>query len=175
MKYPVSIRAIHWVSAAIIIGLLVLGIYMTPFDENNLEFSENLYFWHKSFGVLIFIIVLLRVINRRRHNLPELPKTMAKHEQIAAKIAHKSLYVLMVLLPLLGYIQSSAYEFSSGVHFFMVDLPEIIPDNKILFEIANFLHKWLAYLFIAILAGHVLGALKHRFFDKENDVLDRML
>jgi cytochrome b561 len=163
------------VSAAIIIGLLTLGIYMTPFDEADFEFSSNLYFWHKSFGMLALLISLLRIYNRRKHTLPDLPKTMARYEQLAAKLTHKILYVLLVLIPVLGYIQSSAYEFSSGVNFFFFDLPEIIPKNKTVFDTANFLHKWLSYFFIAALSAHVLGAVKHRFFDKENDVLERML
>jgi len=83
--------------------------------------------------------------------------------------------VLLILIPILGYIQSSAYEFSSGVNFFFFDLPEIIPKNKTIFDTANFLHKWLSYFFVAVLSAHILGAVKHRLFDKENDVLERMM
>lgn len=175
MKYPISIRAIHWLSAALIIGLLILGIYMTPFDMSNIERSESLYFWHKSFGILAFLFVVIRVINKRRQTLPDLPKGMPKHEKLAAKFAHTALYLLMILVPILGYVQSSAYEFSSGVHFFGIDLPELIPNNKTIFEITNTLHKWASYAFIAVLAAHIAGAIKHRLFDKENDVLNRIL
>jgi len=175
MKYSISIRAIHWLSAALIIGLLILGIYMTPFDMDNIERSESLYFWHKSFGILSFLFVIIRVINRHRHTLPGLPEGMPQHEKLAAKFAHAALYVLMVLVPILGYLQSSAYEFSSGIHFFGIDLPELIPANQSVFEITNSLHKWASYAFIAVLAAHIAGAIKHRFFDKENDVLNRIL
>lgn len=175
MKYPISIRAIHWLSAALIIGLLILGIVMTPFDMDNMEHSESLYFWHKSFGILAFIFVIIRLVNRRRHSLPQLPEGMPKHEKLAAKVAHASLYVLMVLIPILGYLQSSAYEYSSGVHFFGIDLPELIADNQDVFEVTNVLHKWASYLFIAVLVAHIAGAIKHRLFDKENDVLKRIL
>jgi len=175
MKYPVSIRAIHWLSAALIIGLLVLGIYMTPFDMDNMEHSESLYFWHKSFGILAFLFVVARLVNKPRHVLPDLPKGMPRHEKLAAKAAHRALYILMVIIPILGYIQSSAYEYSSGVHFFGLDLPELIPNSKPVFDVANFLHKWASYAFIAVIVAHVAGAIKHRLFDRENDVLNRML
>lgn len=165
----------HWLSAAIIISLLVLGIYMTPYDENNSALAGSLYFWHKSFGILVFIITIARIFNRKRHYLPELPKTMPKQEQRVAKIVHQLLYFLMVLIPLLGYCQSSSYEFSDGVNFFFTDIPGILPKSKFIFDITNSLHKWLSYFFIALILAHVLGALKHRFFDKENDVLDRIL
>lgn len=178
MKYPASIRIYHWLSAALIMALLAAGIYMTSFDQGDMElFSRNLYFWHKSFGMLVLFIVLLRIINRLGKHLPKLPGTIPKRERVAAHVAHRAMYVLIVLIPLAGYAMSSAYEGSSGVHFFFVDLPELIPDNETVYEIASFLHEWLSYLLIALLAAHILGALKHRFFDKEeeNDVLKRML
>ncbi len=148
---------------------------MTPYDEKNSALANSLYFWHKSFGILFIIIIIARLLNRKRHHLPELPKTMPKYEQRAAKIAHQLLYLLMVLIPLLGYCQSSSYEFSDGINFFFIDLPEILPKSKFIFDITNSLHKWLSYFLIALIVAHVLGALKHRFFDKENNVLDRML
>ncbi|MCW8330165.1 cytochrome b [Photobacterium sp. SDRW27] len=175
MKYSLSIRAIHWLSAATIIGLLILGVYMTPYDIANIEHSESLYFWHKSFGILSFLFVVVRIINKRRHALPELPTTMPKHEKLAAKFAHTALYLLMIVVPVLGYLQSSTYEFSSGIHFFGIDLPELVPNNNAIFEITNILHKWASYSLIAVLVAHVAGALKHRFLDKENDVLNRIL
>lgn len=165
----------HWLSAAIILSLLILGIYMTPYDENNSALANSLYFWHKSFGILVFIITIARIFNRKRHYLLESPKIIPKQEQRTAKIAHQLLYLFMVLIPLLGYCQSSSCEFSNGVNFFFIDLPEILPKSEFIFDITNSLHKWLSYFFIVLILAHVLGALKHRFFDKENDVLDRIL
>jgi cytochrome b561 len=175
MKYPASIRAIHWLNALLIIGLLALGIFMTPFQMDNMAFSEELYFWHKSFGLLALLMVVFRLINRRLHTLPDLPQGMPKHEQLAAKIVHKTLYALLIIVPILGYIQSSTYEYSSGVHFFGIVLPELFADNKSVFEAFNFVHRWTSYLLIVLIVGHVAGALKHRFFDKENDVLERII
>jgi len=175
MKHPISVRLIHWSSVVIIFGLLTLGLYMTPFDMDNMAFSENLYHWHKSFGILALLFVVVRMINIRLNKPLELPEGMPANEKFAAKSVHYLLYALILIIPILGYIQSSAYEFSSGVHFFFIDLPQVVPDNKVVFDLTNFLHKWASYVLIAVLVAHIAGALKHRFFDKENDVLNRMI
>lgn len=153
----------------------MLGIYMTPYEESNSALADSLYFWHKSFGMLALIIITLRIFNRKRYTLPELPKTMPAYEQLAAKIVHRLLYCLMVLIPLIGYCQSSSYEFSSGVNFFFIDLPELLPKSELIFTITNSLHKWLSYLLIALVLAHALSALKHRLIDREKDVLGRIL
>jgi cytochrome b561 len=165
----------HWLSAAIVVILLALGLYMTPWDETNPEFADNLYYWHKSFGVLFYIIIMVRLFMRRKDKLQPLPEGISPLEKFVARLAHRLLYILMVALPLLGYVQSSSYEYSTGVHFFFVDLPELLPKNDHVFEISNALHRWASYLLMAIISLHILGALKHRFFDKKNDVLHRIL
>lgn len=175
MKYPLPLRIIHWLSALIIIALIVLGAYMTPFSMDNVEHSESLYFWHKSFGILAFIVVILRLLYRSKANLPALPEDMPSHEKLAAKLVHKALYVLMVLVPVLGYTQSCVYPYSSGVHFFGMLVPEIFFDSQKIFDVVNIIHKTLAYSLLALVIIHALGAIKHRLFDKENDVFKRIL
>lgn len=175
MKYPLPIRIIHWLSALIIISLIALGAYMTPFNMDNVEHSESLYFWHKSFGIFAFLLVCLRLFYRSKTNLPALPEGMPSHEKLAAKLAHKALYVLMVLVPVLGYIQSCVYPYSSGVHFFGMLLPEIFFDSQKIFDVVNIIHKTLAHSLLALVIIHALGAIKHRLFDRENDVLKRIL
>lgn len=117
MKYPLSIRILHWLIAAIVLSLIVLGYFMTPFDEDNPQFSERLYFWHKSFGILVLILMCLRLLIRMRSIVPDPLVNLPCHEVLASKIVHKFLYLLAFTVPVLGYIQSSTYEFSSGVHF----------------------------------------------------------
>lgn len=165
----------HWLSAAVIVILIALGLYMTPWDETHPEFADNLYFWHKSFGVLFFIIIMVRLFMRRKDKLQPLPDGISPLEKSVAHISRRLLYILMVALPLLGYVQSCSYEYSTGVNFFFVDLPELLPKNQQVYEVANALHRWASYLLMAIISLHIIGALKHRFFDRKNDVLNRML
>lgn len=176
MKYPLSIRILHWLIAAIVLSLIVLGYFMTPFDEDNPQFSERLYFWHKSFGILVLILMCLRLLIRMRSIVPDPLVNLPCHEVLASKIVHKFLYLLAFTVPVLGYIQSSTYEFSSSVHFFLINLPELLPDNKQLFELSNLVHRIFAYSLLALVGLHVAGAVKRRFLDsEENDVLRRML
>ena len=83
----------------------------------------------------------------------------------------------MILQPIMGYVQSSSYEYSDGVNFFVTDLPEVIPKSEVTFEISNRVHRYFGYTLLGIILLHIVGVVKHRFFDKnkENDVLSRML
>lgn len=176
MKYPLAIRLLHWIVALSILGLIFLGWFMTPYDVDNIDYSENLYFWHKSFGMLVLFLMIGRVLVRVKSEIPELPQGLPDHEKKLSHVAHILLYVLVFVVTLLGYVQSSSYEYSTGVHFFFTDLPELIPDSKAVFDIANLLHRVIAYTLLALVVLHVAGALKHRFLDKpENDVLNRIL
>ncbi|MEO5598660.1 MAG: cytochrome b/b6 domain-containing protein [Novosphingobium sp.] len=171
--YPLALRLIHWFMALTIIGLISLGLYMTSLKEH----SEELYFWHKSFGMLAFFLILLRMAVRARSRIPGFPLSMQPWERKAAAAGHGLLYLLMLLVPLAGYTDSSAYVHSSGIHFFVVDLPQLIPDNEQVQKIANLVHKLASYALAGLLVVHVSAALKHRYFDRDrrSDVFPRIL
>ena len=176
MKYPLAIRVLHWIVAISVLSLIFLGWFMTPYDVDNAEYSENLYFWHKSFGMLVLFFMAIRLLFRVNSDIPELPQGISILEKKASHVAHILLYILAFLVPVLGYVQSSTYEYSSGVHFFFTDLPELIPDSKQIFDLVNVLHRICAYTLLALIILHVAGAIKHRFFDEpENDVFVRIL
>ena len=175
MKHPASVRVLHWLIALIIIGLLGVGLYMAPFDLERRELSFQLYYWHKSFGMLVLMLVFVRLINIRMNPPLPLPEGLGRYEYLAAKFGHNLLYGLMLIVPILGYIQTSAFENSSGVHFFFWDLPELIPRSETVFEVSNALHKWCSFALIGVLLAHIAGAIKHRLVDRENDVIGRMI
>jgi cytochrome b561 len=174
MKYHIVSRVIHWLMALIILFLLGLGIYMTDFLSKEAPNRMEIYNLHKSLGVMVLILVFVRIINRFANKPPALPDSLPKFEKIAAHLAHIALYLLMILVPLSGYLMSNSFGYP--VNFFSIQLPFLVQQN---FELGNLFHNahWiLAYSLIAILALHILGVIKHRFFDKtENDVLKRMI
>ncbi|NOH64738.1 cytochrome b/b6 domain-containing protein [Vibrio sp. RE88] len=143
----------------------------------------DLYHWHRALGVLAFVLVIIRLITRLNANTPPTPVGLPAHEKLGSTLAHWALYGLMFALPLTGYIASSALpEFPgipplTSIWFFGLELP-LLPIEKN-YDITTWvigLHYVLGLGFIAVLALHIAGALKHRFFDKpENDVLSRML
>ena len=176
MKYPLPMRLLHWASALLILGLISLGFLMTPFDMENPEYSDQLYFWHKSFGVLVLILILARLLVRWRSELPPPPDALTATEKLASAVVHKLLYFLAIAVPAMGYVQSSAHKSGTGVHFFFVKLPELVPDSERVFELFNLGHRICAYALLGLVLIHVIGAVKHRVFDDaEADVFQRML
>lgn len=176
MKYPLRMRILHWSMAIIILGLIFVGWLMMSMDENDPALGY-LFPYHKSFGMLMLFAVVARLIVRARAQRPELPSGLAPWEKAGAKIGHALLYTLMIVVPLMGYSMSSSFTQSDGVFFFGVFLPELLPKNDARFEVFEMLHRVLAYTLLAVIVLHVVGALKHRFFDKnrDNDVLGKML
>jgi cytochrome b561 len=177
-RYPVSLRILHWVRAVVIAGLLWAGWHMTGLDDEVVSKFTLYYPWHKSFGVLAFLLVLVQIALRvRTPVLPQPPLTLAAHERFLSRFVQRSMYVLIVAVPLMGYSMSSTFTMSDGVFFFGVNLPELLPKNDNWFVVFQWLHKVLAYTLLVLIVLHIAGALKHRLFDRDprNDVLRRML
>jgi cytochrome b561 len=177
-RYPASLLILHWVRAVLIAGLLWAGWHMTGMDDEVASKYELYYPWHKSFGVLAFLLVLVQIALRlRTASLPLPPETLAVHERFLSRFVQRSMYVLIVAVPLMGYSMSSTYTMSDGVFFFGINLPELLPKNDDWFVVFQWLHKVLAYTLLGLIVLHVAGALKHRLLDHDprNDVLRRML
>jgi len=176
-KYPLRMRIFHWGMAAIILGLICAGWLMVSPDEVTMSPYDFFYPWHKSFGMLILFAALARLVMRLRTRTPELPAGLASWEKAGAKVGHALLYTLMIVVPLMGYSMSSSFTQSDGVYFFGVNLPELLPKNDARFEVFRMLHRYLAYTLLGLVAVHAIGALKHRFLDRNpaNDVLSKML
>jgi cytochrome b561 len=176
MKYPVSLRILHWSMAAIILGMIWAGWTMVSLNDRVPAKFEVFYPWHKSFGMLILLLVMVRLARRSRASIPPLPQGLAAWEARAAKLGHTALYVLMIVVPCMGYAMSSSFTQSDGVFFFGINLPELLPKNDARFAVFQALHRYLAYTLLGLVALHVAGVLKHRFLDRDrnNDVLSRM-
>jgi len=90
---------VHWLTAALIIGLLAMGKYMTTLpDTESLRF--DLTQWHKSFGLTVLMLSVFRVVWRLTHKPPTLPPTMASWEKFASGATHLLFYVLILFLPI---------------------------------------------------------------------------
>lgn len=174
MKYALSSRVIHWLMATIILFLLGLGIYMTKILPKDSPNHLQVYELHKSFGVLVIALIVIRIINRFIKKAPPLPDTMPKYEQILAHLGHFGLYVLMIAVPLSGFLMSNSFGFA--VKFFGIELPLLLESNFDHGKIFAEAHELSAYALLGLMLAHVAAVIKHRFFDKpENDVLKRMI
>ncbi len=168
--YTRTAKSLHWLMALLLIGLLALGFYMQdlPLSPEKLQ----LYAWHKWAGVSAFLLVLLRLSWRLAHTPPPLPAGMSRTMQLAAHGGHLLLYGLMIVIPLSGWLMSSAKGFQT-VWFGVLPIPDLIGKDKETGELLALVHKSLNLLFVAAILGHVAAALKHHFIDKDR-LLDRM-
>ena len=171
-KYPVLIRLLHWLMAICILGLIASGWYMAGLDQNAPN-KHDLYPWHKSFGVLMLIAIVLRVVVRLISSIPTLPQSLPGYEKKLAHLAHGLLYLLMFLVPVSGYLMSAMG--GHDIFLFQIQMPDLA-DNKELAGIMHEIHEVAPYVLLGVIVLHVLGALKHRFMGPpEHDVLKRML
>lgn len=170
----ITIR-LHWLIATLMIGLLGTGYYM----ETNGVYA--LYDWHKSFGVVVFIFAIWRIVWRIKKGWPSALSESNKFELIAAKVVHWLLITSTVLYPISGFMMSGAGGY--GIPFFgMYLLPKLAKDDPLkssellgsISELGSALHGLMFWALVAIIVLHVVGALKHHFIYKDGTI-KRML
>lgn len=164
--------ALHWIVGLTVIGLLAVGVYM---EETE---AYSLYPWHKSFGFLIFFVVLLRVAWRIKNGWPTPVGQYSKVEQILAKVVHWVLILGTVLMPISGFLMSAFG--GPGVEVFGLEVvarnanpdnpSEVIAHNKAIASFTHSLHHWLGEALIIAVALHVVGAIKHHVIDKDGSI-----
>jgi cytochrome b561 len=161
----------HWVIALLIFGAFPLGLYMhdLPLSPSKLR----LFSYHKWIGITVLMLAVLRVIWRLTHRSPRLPDTMPRWERSAAFGVQVMLYILIVAVPLSGWLMSSATGFQT-VWFGVLPLPDLIGKDKELGKFLLELHENLNYLMLALVIGHIAAALKHHFFARD-EILVHMI
>lgn len=169
-RYGAMAIYMHWIMAILLIALIAIGLYMTriPLSAQKVK----LYGWHKEWGILALMLVMLRIVWRIGNIVPSL-SSLPPWERIAARAVHWAFYIFMLALPISGWLITSA--FGLPVSFFgWFVLPNLIApnhNNVLLFEK---IHTWLSYGLIATFCAHVGAALKHHYMNKD-DILRRML
>jgi len=164
-------KLFHWVMAALILAQITLGLMAANWRVSPTKIE--LFFWHKSTGMLILALVGLRILWRLANPTPELPAGMAAWERAAARLSHLLLYVLMIALPATGWIVNSASNVPFRI-FWLIPLPAIVAPDEPTADLAALVHGGLAALLALALVAHIGAALRHHFV-KRNTVLIRML
>lgn len=178
-RYTAVAQAFHWLIALALTGMVVLGLAMTHAGLARAT-QFKLYQLHKSVGITILLLALLRLAWRITHRPPVLPSGTPGWERGAAHGTHVLLYVLMIGMPLVGWIMVSVSPFNlPTVLYGVVPWPHIPGlssiGNKPYWEgVAKLVHAYGAYVLIALVALHAAAALRHHFVLKD-DILARML
>ncbi|MEQ1930842.1 MAG: cytochrome b [Parvularculaceae bacterium] len=172
-RYSSVAIVLHWTIAVLIVGQIAGGLYMHELPRGS-ELKVELYQLHKSFGVVILLLSLLRLVWRLGHKPPPLPADMAGWEKFAARATHALFYVLMIGTPLLGWAVVSTASFNvPTVIFGIIELPHLpffegLENRKDLHELFEESHELAAKSIIGLLILHVGAALKHHLIDRDN-------
>ena len=182
-RYTTVAISLHWLIALAIVVQLASGLWMTDAIDApaTQKLAFQVYQWHKSLGLTVLILSLLRLFWRLTHRPPGLPDGMAWWEQAAARFTHVAFYALMILIPFTGWVIVSASVFNLPTFYWglfewpHLPLGTLAPNVKAAIEEAfGTVHEFLGYGTIALLVLHVAAALKHHIVNRD-DVLVRML
>jgi cytochrome b561 len=172
-RYTRTAIVFHWLIAALVISNIILAwIFHTVPTEIAQPYTNA----HKTIGITVLGLALMRLLWRIGHRPPPFSPTIPSWQVVAARIGHAALYFIILAMPLSGWIYDSAWEYAADVPidvFGLFQMPRIAwvaempPEpKKALDVIAGKVHVSLSYLLYVLLAAHLIGAIKHQRFDR---------
>ena len=164
-------KSFHWIVALLILGQLVLGKIAEGMRLSPLKL--DLYVWHKSIGITILLLMILRLGWRLFNPPPSTLEGIPGWETKLARIGHTLLYLLMFAVPITGWWISDTSRIPFKI-FWLARAPDLMAVNKGTSELASDVHGALTTLLILVVLAHIAAALRHHFF-LHNNVLTRML
>jgi len=171
-RYTRTAMVLHWLIALLITinVALIWSVEYVPEERIRLVIDS-----HKSFGITVLGLVLMRLLWRAANRPPDLPDSYPRTEKTVAHAAHIALYVLMIGLPLSGWLHDSAWKAAGEIKMYLFGLFEwprigwimsLDPATKErLHGLFGGIHHWLAYGLYGLVGLHIAAALKHQFWD----------
>lgn len=153
-------RRLHWWIAALIVVTFPLGFLMAGLPTSVLLLKFLLYQLHKSLGITVIILVVIRLAVRVRLGRPPWP-AMPAWQRHAASSAHVVLYGLLLAVPILGYLTAASAPEGVPTLFFGIPVPHVIGPDAALFAVLRPCHKAAAIALAVLAAGHAAVALHH--------------
>ena len=169
--YPPAWRLLHWTIAAIVLAMIPMGIIMANGPDGPTK--DFLYNLHRSLGVTLIPLILVRLVYRLNHTSPSLPPDLPALQKFAARATHYALYALLLVQPFVGWIATSAYPAPILV-FGLFQLPPIWRADRPFSDSMFFLHRSIGLIIALLVAMHIAAALYHHFI-RRDDVLLRMI
>lgn len=171
-RYGVVAIVLHWLVALAVVGLFALGFWMVDLTYYH-EWYKQAPDIHRSVGILLFATMVMRVLWRLFNRTPATLPTHSRLEVVAGHLAHFTLYVLIFVAAISGYLISTAN--GSGISVFdWFSVPSVTGKVEGMADIAGEVHYYATWALVILAGVHALAAFKHHFFDKD-DTLRRML
>lgn len=167
--YATPAIVLHWTLAILIATMVAVGWYMMSIEDQ--PGSERYFNLHKSVGIVVYVLVLLRIVWRLSHKPAALPPSVPGWEVKLSMLAQRALYACMFVLPMLGFV--GAIYSKQGIRFFGHQLPTFVAPEHDISERFFGMHIVLAWVMVAIIVLHAAGGLKHLLLDKDG-VFQRM-
>ncbi|ASP35823.1 MULTISPECIES: cytochrome b [Stappiaceae] len=170
-RYSLVARAIHWLTALMVLTMVPAGLVMIRIDGGALQ--NQLFDFHRSVGIVLMILTVFRLAYRLTHKPAPLPDSMPGWQKLAASATHVFLYGFLLINPFLGWVATSAYGAKISV-FGLFTMPAIVAKDRALSEQLFQIHLILGLLFTLAVLMHIAAALYHGFIRRDG-VLSRMV
>jgi len=161
--FTVLQRLLHWLMAVCILAMLFIGVGMV---STIMPKYVPLLVTHKTLGIAILVLALIRIAVRLRSGTPPLPMDLPPPMRLGARLSHYALYALMIAMPLIGWAMQSAGAYPvvllGGFH-----LPAILPQNAALYTLLKTAHVYLAFSFFALILLHIAAGLFHALIRRD--------
>jgi cytochrome b561 len=169
--YDVVSRTFHWLVVALVLAQITIALILPSILPKSAE--DSIAVWHLANGSTILLVMLLRFAWRLAHPMPPAPADLSPGLRILARATHWAFYLVLILLPLMGWLAANAYG-STPRLLGLIPLPKLLGPNQAAAETIGGVHKVLATLLLALITAHVSGALYHALV-KRDGVIWRML
>jgi cytochrome b561 len=169
--YSATARALHWITAVLVLVLLPLGLVIANNWGGSLQ--DSLYNLHRSIGTTIIVLIFVRLGYRLTHPPLPLPDDIPPIQRFAAHATHWALYRLLIVQPFIGWVATSAYR-APIVVFGLFGLPPIWPKDRAFSDRLFAVHGLMATLIACLVTAHIGAALHHHFVRKDR-ILMRMI
>jgi cytochrome b561 len=167
-RWGVVAQTLHWSIAVLVIALALVGLLMQ--EMPNSPDKLKVYALHKSVGLTVLLLVVLRLAWRLGNRRPLHPPHMPAWQRGLAATTHGLLYLLLFAMPLTGWLYNSASNFPLR-WFNLVRIPPLVEPDRELKALALTLHSGGFYLLAALFVLHVAGALKHHYVDRDRTLV----
>jgi cytochrome b561 len=164
-RYSNTAVAIHWITVVFVLFQIWLGLSFADMAQGPAR--GELFTWHKTIGVIILLATLVRLTYRLKNPPPLFSPDLPRWERVAGVWNHRLFYILLIALPIGGYLAVSGHT-KGPTTTLLGGIPvPVLPISEQLGEIAGDVHKYAAFLLIALIVLHAAAALKHQFIDRK--------